>query len=103
MLNGAQDAQDFAPLRTMPSNVGKDGTVSLGAGEGRYARLWVERDGTWTSLGESGTLTAAELRKGAKLGLEGRDVIRDKAVWNGTVTVTLKAAARTRCGCAWRR
>lgn len=91
VLNGAQDAQDFAPLRTMPSNVGKDGTVSLGAGEGRYARLWVERDGTWTSLGESGTLTAAELRKGAKLGLEGRDVIRDKAVWNGTVTVTLKA------------
>ncbi|MFJ5985752.1 protein-arginine deiminase family protein [Lentzea sp. NPDC092896] len=91
VLNGPQDAQDFAPLRTMPRNAGKDGTVSLGAGEGRYARLWVERDGTWTSLGESGTLTAAELRKGAKLGLEGRDVIRDRAVWDGTVTVTLKA------------
>ncbi|GGM85767.1 hypothetical protein GCM10011609_22460 [Lentzea pudingi] len=90
VLNGPQDAQDFAPLRTMPRNTGQDGTVSLAAGEGRYARLWVERAGTWISLGESGTLTAAELRKGARLGLEGRDVIRDKAVWNGTVTVTLE-------------
>ncbi|NKE62624.1 hypothetical protein FXN61_40225, partial [Lentzea sp. PSKA42] len=90
-VNGPQDVADFAQLRTMPRNVSQDGTVSLGAGEGRYARLWVERDGTWTSLGESGTLTAAELRKGARLALEGKDVIRDKAVWNGVVTVTLKA------------
>ncbi|MGW6929007.1 protein-arginine deiminase family protein [Lentzea sp. NPDC054927] len=91
VVNGPQDAADFAPLRTMPGNVGQDGTVSLSPGEGRYARLWVERDGTWTSLGESGSLTAAELRKGARLALEGKDLIRDKAVWNGTVTVTLKA------------
>lgn len=91
VVNGPADVADFARLRTMPRNVSQDGTVSLGQGEGRYARLWVERDGTWTSLGDSGTLTAAELRKGAKLALEGRDVIRDKTVWNGVVTVTLQA------------
>ncbi|SES21383.1 protein-arginine deiminase [Lentzea xinjiangensis] len=91
VVNGPRDAADFAPLRTMPRAVSQDGTVSLGAGEGRYARLWVERGGAWTALGDSGTLTAAELRAGARLALEGRDVIRDRAVWNGTVTVTLKA------------
>ncbi|GLY47233.1 protein-arginine deiminase family protein [Lentzea sp. NBRC 102530] len=90
VLNGARDAQDFAPLRTMPRNTKADGTIELGANQGRYARLWVERDGTWTSLNDKGTLTAAELRKGVKLGLEGKDVIRDKAVWDGTVTVTLR-------------
>ncbi|MFD4675943.1 protein-arginine deiminase family protein [Lentzea sp. NPDC058450] len=91
VLNGPQDAQDFAPLRTMPRTTQADGTVEIGADQGRYARLWVERNGTWTSLNDKGTLTAAELRKGVKLGLEGKDVIRDRAVWDGTVTVTLKA------------
>ncbi|MFS8103830.1 protein-arginine deiminase domain-containing protein [Lentzea alba] len=91
VVNGPLDAADFAPLRTMPRNVNQDGKVSLGTGEDRYARLWVERNGAWTSLGAGGTLTAAELRKGAKLALEGRDVIRDKAAWSGTITVTLKA------------
>ncbi|ANZ40974.1 hypothetical protein BBK82_38320 [Lentzea guizhouensis] len=91
VVNGPQDVADFAPLRTMPRNVSQNGTVSLGAGEGRYARLWVERDGAWASLGESGVLTAAELRRGVRLGLEGRDVIRDKAVWNGVVTVSVTA------------
>lgn len=95
VVNGPQDVADFAQLRTMPRNVSQDGTVSLGPGEGRFARLWVERDGTWTSLGEGGTLTASEVRKGARLALEGRDVIRDKAVWNGVVTVTLNAGGGT--------
>ncbi|MFI6096256.1 protein-arginine deiminase family protein [Lentzea sp. NPDC051213] len=91
VVNGPLDAADFAPLRTMPRNASQDGTVSLGQGEEKHARLWVERNGAWTSLGSGGTLTAAELRKGARLALEGRDVIRDKAAWNGVVTVTLKA------------
>lgn len=95
VVNGPLDLADFAPLRTMRHAVSADGTLSLGQGEGRYARLWTERDGTWTSLGESGTLTANELRSGAKLALEGRDVIRNKAVWDGVVTVTLKVQGTT--------
>ncbi|MFI6099145.1 protein-arginine deiminase family protein [Lentzea sp. NPDC051213] len=93
VVNGPLDVADLAPLRTLPRKGSADGTVSLGSGEGKYARLWVERGGTWTSLGEGGTLTAAELGNGVKLALEGRDVIRDKAVWNGEVTVTLKAGS----------
>ncbi|SDX73129.1 protein-arginine deiminase [Amycolatopsis xylanica] len=92
VVNGPLDLADLAPLRTLPRKASQDGTVSLGAGEGRYARLWIERGGSWTSLGEGGTLTAKELTDGAKLALEGRDVIRDKSAWNGVVTVTLKVS-----------
>ncbi|MEV6241930.1 protein-arginine deiminase family protein [Lentzea sp. NPDC051838] len=89
VVNGPLDAEDFAPLRIMPGRATKDTTLSLGPGEGRYARLWIKHAGTWASLGDSGTITAQDLRNGAEFGLEGRDVVRDKAVWNGVVTVSL--------------
>lgn len=92
VLNGADDAADLAPLGTVPKPELGDqatGEVSLGPNEGRYARLWANRGGKWVSLGAKGKLTAQELRVGARLAVEGRDVIRDSAVWNGVITVTL--------------
>jgi protein-arginine deiminase len=34
-------------------------------------------------------LTASELRHGVELGIEGRDIVRDSAVWDGTANVSL--------------
>ncbi|MDX6260983.1 MAG: protein-arginine deiminase, partial [Kribbellaceae bacterium] len=42
------------------------------------------------------TLTAEQLRHGVRVGLEGRDVVRDPAKWDGQVSVTLTVADRGR-------
>ena len=41
----------------------------------------------------AGSLSAAELKSGVQLGIEGRDVVRDRAVWDGTSVVTLTVTA----------
>ncbi|MDQ3578868.1 MAG: hypothetical protein M3443_15025, partial [Actinomycetota bacterium] len=60
VLNGPGDLADFAPLRTAPAPGVTDtatGTVSLGRAQDTYARVWIERDGTWSPLGVNGSLT----------------------------------------------
>ncbi|MCP3798414.1 protein-arginine deiminase domain-containing protein [Allokutzneria sp. A3M-2-11 16] len=89
-LNGPNDIADLAPLWTIPKpelSAGTTGTVSLAPQQEKYARLWINRGGAWAPL--TGKLTEQELRAGAQLALEGLDVVRDRAVWDGVVTVTL--------------
>ncbi|MDQ3403262.1 MAG: protein-arginine deiminase domain-containing protein [Actinomycetota bacterium] len=99
VINGPGDLADLAPLRTVPAPGVSDtatGTVSLGRAQDTYARVWIERDGTWSPLGVNGPLTAHDLRTGATLALEGLDVIRDSRVWDGEVTLTLSVKDRGR-------
>ena len=78
----------LAPLRTVPaSDVSDAATGSLqliGAGRSRV-RLFLQRGGTWTYVTPEVRVTAAELRAGLRLGLDGRDVIRED--WDGRITV----------------
>ncbi|MFE6398496.1 protein-arginine deiminase family protein [Streptomyces alboflavus] len=88
-VNGRRDAADLAPLRIAPTEVGDDATghVTVPSAQRPYVRLFVRRDGRLRVL--RGPLTAAELRAGVELALEGRDIVRDPRRWNGLVDVTL--------------
>ncbi|MEW2117382.1 protein-arginine deiminase domain-containing protein [Streptomyces sp. NPDC005474] len=78
----------LAPLRTVPvTDVSDAATGSLqlvGAGKSKV-RLFLERGDTWTYVTAGTRITAAELRAGLRLGLDGRDVIR--RAWDGRITV----------------
>ncbi|MBE1594278.1 protein-arginine deiminase domain-containing protein [Streptomyces stelliscabiei] len=78
----------LAPLRTVPAgDVSDTATGSLqlvGAGKSKV-RLFLRRGGTWSYVTDRTRVTAAELRSGLRLGLDGRDVIRED--WDGRITV----------------
>ncbi|MEU6914203.1 protein-arginine deiminase family protein [Streptomyces olindensis] len=95
-VNGVRDEADLAPLRIPPSRVGEgaSGRVEVAAAQAPYVRLFVRRDGALRVL--RGPLTARELRAGAELALEGRDIVRDPRRWDGEVTVTLTVTDRGR-------
>ena len=78
----------LAPLRTVPvGNVSDAATGSLqlvGSGKSKV-RLFLKRGDAWTYVTAGTRVTAAELRAGLQLGLDGRDVIRED--WDGRITV----------------
>lgn len=79
----------LAPLRTVPvGNVSDAATGSLqlvGSGSRTKVRLFLKRGDAWTYVTGNTRVTAAELRAGLQLGLDGRDVIRED--WDGRITV----------------
>jgi protein-arginine deiminase len=83
VVNGRSDEKDLARLTARASGPGR---VTV---EGR-AHVFVRRGGSWTPAGD---LSAAELRRGVQLGVEGTDVRRPD--WDGRVTVTLTSGGRT--------
>ncbi|GHC54505.1 hypothetical protein GCM10010349_21110 [Streptomyces flavofungini] len=95
-VNGVRDRADLAPLRIPPTAVGADATghVDVPAAQRPYVRLFVRRDGHLRVL--RGPLTAAELRAGVEMALEGRDIVRDPRRWNGQVDVTLSVRGQGR-------
>ncbi|GGK39981.1 hypothetical protein GCM10010124_35820 [Pilimelia terevasa] len=91
VVNGDEDARDLAPLRTVPTAVAADAsaTVVVEGAAANYTRLFAQRGTAWTEVTRSTTFTADDLRRGLVLGLEGRDIVRDPAKWDGTARVTL--------------
>ena len=88
MVNGAADEQDLTRLRVGAwPDAPSDATATL-ATTGKV-RLFVKRAG-WQV---ASTLGPADLRHGVQLGLEGTDVVRDRAIWDGAATVTLRVTA----------
>lgn len=91
-VNGTADAADLARLRTVPMaglSGRATGTVEITGVGAKHARLFLNRQGTWQPMTASTRLTAAELRAGVELGIEGTDVVRDRAVWDGSARVAL--------------
>ncbi|WP_461071594.1 protein-arginine deiminase domain-containing protein [Streptomyces pseudoechinosporeus] len=78
----------LAPLRTVPvgnvSDAVTGGLQLVGSGKSKV-RLFLKRGEAWTYGTDSTRVTAAELRAGLRLGLDGRDVIRED--WDGRITV----------------
>ncbi len=96
VVNGARDARDLATVRTVPMTAlgaGAFGTVTEGEG-GAHTRLFVDRGDHWTRVTSATRFTAGQLRRGLKLGLEGKDIIRDTAAWDGEVTLRLTVTER---------
>ncbi|MDX3004053.1 protein-arginine deiminase family protein [Kribbella solani] len=85
-INGPRDAADLAPLtldaeRNLSANA--TGTVTIAPAD--KARIFVNGHAR-------NALTADQLRRCVRLQLEGRDVLRDPAVWDGQITVTVSVA-----------
>ncbi|UUA07257.1 MULTISPECIES: protein-arginine deiminase domain-containing protein [Streptomyces] len=94
-VNGAADAADLARVRSVPlpglaSNA--KGSLKLTTG-GKHAHLFLKRDGKWVLVTPATRLTAAELRSGVEFGVEGTDIVRDAAKWDGRAVVRLTVTA----------
>lgn len=92
VINGSQDALDLAPLRTVAlPDAPEDAyaTVQVVGGGAAYTRLFLRNSGTWRTLAPDARVEAGLLRAGLELALEGRDVVRDLAVWDGSADVVL--------------
>lgn len=86
VVNGAQDAKDLARVRTQPwggAPAGATGRITVSTDR---VRVFVKRASGWSA---STVLTADEVRHGVELGIEGRDIVRDLAVWDGTASLKL--------------
>lgn len=91
IVNGPDDAKDLARIRlaAMPGlSASATGTVGVTTGAAQ-TRLFVQTGGGWQVVKPTTRLTAAQLKQGVTFGLEGKDIVRDPAVWDGTATVAL--------------
>ncbi|WP_276322841.1 protein-arginine deiminase domain-containing protein [Streptomyces sp. F001] len=94
-VNGSADAADLArvrsvPIRNLPSDAEGSVKVTKGAAQ---TRVFVKRNGAWKPVTSQTRVTRAELRAGVEFGVEGKDVIRDSAQWDGRVAIRLKVAS----------
>ncbi|MEW2530156.1 protein-arginine deiminase family protein [Streptomyces sp. NPDC047071] len=94
VVNGPEDLKDLTPVRVRPTRADGDagGRVTVPAAQHPYVRIFVARGGRYVPLGGEGRLTAGELRQGARLAVEGRDIVRDTRRWDGDVDLTLATA-----------
>jgi len=89
VVNGADDAEDLARLKTKPWPAALDGaTGKITTTAAGSVRLFKVKGSTFEVLAKDATLTTAELRAGVELAIEARDIVRDTAVWDGLVDVT---------------
>ncbi|MDK0517826.1 protein-arginine deiminase family protein [Streptomyces sp. ML-6] len=100
MVNGPEDAKDLTPLLVPPTAVGEDavGRLAVPAAQRPYVRIFVREGDRYTPLGADGALSARDLRRGVRLAVEGRDIVRDRTRWDGRVLVTLTVTDRGRTG-----
>ncbi|MEV1025068.1 protein-arginine deiminase family protein [Streptomyces sp. NPDC050264] len=101
VVNGHADEADLARLRTRAwpgAAASARGRLTVPVRDADRIRLFIHRPGGsapygWEVVGPRTRLTAEELRHGVEIGVEGRDVVRDAAVWNGRTSVTLTVTA----------
>lgn len=93
-VNGADDAIDLARLETRPwGKAPDDATATLTWTAPDHVRLFKVTGTTFTAIESGATLTIDELRSGAELAIEGKDIVRDPKVWDGYVAITYEVAA----------
>ncbi|GAA1602253.1 hypothetical protein GCM10009804_68430 [Kribbella hippodromi] len=97
-INGPRDAADLAPLAIdAERNLSPNATGHITITPADKARVFVNGQNSAGAAPNASTpassaqtfLTADQLRRGVRLQLEGRDVVRDPAVWSGQITVTV--------------
>jgi protein-arginine deiminase len=85
VVNGRRDVADLARVRVQPLPTRAGGHLTVDRFD--KVRVFVKQGGAFRA--SDGTFTASQLRKGVELAIEGRDIIRDAAKWDGVVHVTL--------------
>lgn len=101
VVDGEDDVLDLARLKTKPWAEAPDGAtaiISITPEAKDFVRLF-KRTGTGDTdfevLAEDAALTAEEIRAGVELAIEGKDIVRDVAVWDGYVEVKLDVTVAT--------
>lgn len=85
VVNGRRDVLDLARVRIPPLATSDGGKLTVDHPD--KIRVFVKQGGEFGA--SEGTFTASQLRKGVELAVEGRDIIRDSAKWDGVVHLTL--------------
>lgn len=95
VVNGTADLLDLAPLAVAPWRSAPDGTrgsISVDNNSLSRVHLFIKRANGYEYFDFiNEPLSTKELREGATIGIEATDIVRDRAVWDGYVTVTLSA------------
>lgn len=91
VINGEDDLLDLADLKIAAwSNAPDTARATLRIEPAGRARLFKSSADGWQWFDEaSSSLSAAEIRAGVELKLEGIDIVRDRDAWDGFVNVTL--------------
>lgn len=89
VVNGPDDLADLAPLAVRPwpdAPDGASGRLAVASPGAERVRWFVDQGGALRAFDPHGEVfDAPALREGTRLFLEGRDVVRDVAVWSGLV------------------
>jgi|CXWL01.1.fsa_nt_gi protein-arginine deiminase len=92
VVNGDADLLDLAPLALQRSPFTAEGTqgrLSVDGKSAAYVRLFIKRRNAYEYFDwNSEQLSTYELRSGVTLAIEATDIVRDRAQWDGYVTVT---------------
>ncbi len=97
-INGPDDLLDLARLRTVPWAQAPDDAsaiLSMSGATTDVVRLFIDVGDGFVPLSMPSALSAAHRRAGLELAIEGRDVARDPAYWDGYVDLTLSVDAGT--------
>ncbi len=99
VINGPNDLADLARMKTAPwpqAPADAKATIAVSAPGANNVRLFKNTGGTFSVFNPAtDSLSAAELQNGVELAIEGKDILRDSAAWNGLVKVTLNVDAGT--------
>lgn len=90
VINGEDDLLDLARLKTRPVPKLEDGTTGTASVDGEMARLFYKSGANatdFTVVGADTVFTTEQIRTGIELAIEAKDIVRDKAVWDGFVDV----------------
>jgi len=94
-IDGADDVLDLARLKTKPWAEAPDtatAIISITPEAKDHVRIFKRigpGDTDFEVLAADTELTAEEIRAGIELAIEGKDIVRDKAIWDGFATITL--------------
>lgn len=93
VIDGDDDLLDLARLKTVPwAEVPAEATGSIGISEPDFVRLFKKTPDGFVAIEPGAPLTAAEIAEGVELAIEGKDVVRKLAVWNGYVDITFRVS-----------
>ncbi len=95
IVNGDDDLLDMATLKIAPwAAAPATTTAKLTSEPSGHVRMFKLVQGNWVLLDDaSGAVSVDELKAGLELRLEGKDIVRDTAVWDGYVNLKLEVVS----------
>jgi protein-arginine deiminase len=90
-IDGSDDLLDLARLKTAPwssAPAGASGWLTLSSPGASYVRLFKKSGTSFAEYLPGTKVSLTELKSGVEFAIEGKDFVRDDAVWDGFVDVT---------------